>query len=75
MEHLIKQAASAAVVRGSKHSTRYITISEDEYEGLIETIEFLKNRNLQKRLAESEEDYKKGKVKDLDDAMKEMGVI
>jgi len=75
MEYLIKQPESFEVVKGSEHSTRYVTISEDEYESLIRTIEFLSNPELQKRFKESEKDYKEGRVKNLDDAMKELGVI
>jgi|GEM_PF-4281799 len=49
MEYLIKQPESFEVVKGSEHSTIYVTISEDEYESLIRTIEFLSNPELQKR--------------------------
>jgi len=75
MEQLTEHPTSAVILKGSKHTTRYVTISEDEYESMKMTIEFLKNRNLQKRLEESEKDYKEGRVKDLDEAMKELGVI
>lgn len=75
MGQLIEHPTSAKILKGSEHTTRYVTISEDEYEGMRRTIEFLKNRNLQKRLEESEKDYKEGRVKDLDDAMKELGVF
>jgi len=37
--------------------------------------EVLERDYLQKRFKESEKDYMEGKVKDLDDAMKELGVI
>ena len=75
MGQLIEQPSSVAILKGSEHTTRYVTISEDEYESMKRTIEFLNNRNLQERLEESEKDYKEGRVKDLDEAMKELGVI
>ena len=72
---LIKQPFTAKFVKSSEHTTRYVTISEDEYESMKRTIEFLKNHELQERLLESETDYKTGRVKNLDDAMKELGII
>ena len=42
-----------AVMRHPEHTTRYVTITEDEYESLVRTIEVLKDPELMEQLKKS----------------------
>ena len=63
-----------AVMKHPEHTTRYVTITEDEYESLRRTIEVLEDPELMKQLKKSKEDIKEGRVSDWDDFMKERGI-
>lgn len=58
-----------------KHETRYITISEDEYESMKATIEVLRNQELVKRIIEGERAIREGRERDIDEVMKDRGII
>ena len=57
-----------------EHTTRYVTITEDEYESLQRTIEVITDSELMDQLKKSKEDIKEGRVSDWDEFMKERGV-
>ena len=74
MEQLIEHPASAVVIEGSKHSTRYVTIPEDEYESMKRTIEILSDKELVESIKRGKEDIKAGRTKPLKEYLKERRV-
>ncbi|PXF57970.1 MAG: hypothetical protein C4B59_14090 [Candidatus Methanogaster sp.] len=48
-----------------EHRARWITISNDEYEGMKSTIEVLSDNELLRQIQESREDYRRGRFKKL----------
>ena len=64
----------SAAIKHPEHTTRYVTITEDEYDSLVSTIEVLKDHELLEQLKKSKKDIKEGRVSDWDDFMKERGV-
>ena len=63
-----------AVIKHPEHTTRYVTITEDEYDSLVRTVEVLKDPELVEQLKKSKKDIKEGRVSDWEDFMKERGV-
>jgi len=57
------------------HETTYVTISRDEYESMLATIEVLKDKELMEQIRESKKAIEEGRTKNLDQFMKEQGVI
>jgi len=74
MEQLIEHPTSAVVIEGSEHTTRYVTISEDEYESMKRTIEILSDKELVKSIKRGKEDINAGRTKPLKEYLKERGV-
>lgn len=62
------------MMKHPEHTTRYVTITEDEYDSLLRTIEVLKDKELMTQLKKSKQDIKEGRVSDWDDFMKERGI-
>lgn len=50
---------------------KWVIMSGDEYEGLMETLDILSDEELMKDLREAEEDIKKGNTISLDELKKE----
>ena len=48
------------VMKHPEHTTRYVTITEDEYESLQRTIEVITDSELMEHLKKSKEDIKEG---------------
>lgn len=67
--------AEGYIHQSPKHKTRYVTISEDEYESMKATIEVLRNQELVKRIIEGEKAIREGRERDIDEVMKERGII
>lgn len=55
-----------------EHKAHWITISSDEYESMKSTLEVLSDPELLEQIKESEEDYKAGRYKKLEDLIKEL---
>ncbi len=55
-----------------EHKANWITISSDEYESMKSTLEVLSDPELLEQIKESEEDYKAGRYKKLEDLVKEL---
>ncbi len=60
-----------AEVAFGKHTTKWITISLDEYESMKATIEVLSDNDLLKQIHESRSDYKKGQYKKLSELIED----
>lgn len=58
------------MILGPEHKTRWVTISEDEYESMKRTIEVLADKGLVKQLIRSEQDVKEGKTIPLSKLLK-----
>ena len=54
-----------------RHEAKWITISTDEYESMKSTIEVLSDPDLMRQIKESEKDIKEGRVRNLDEVIKE----
>ena len=63
-----------AIHESKKHSTKYVTITSDEYESMRSTIEVLSDPELMKQLQESKKAIKEGRVKKWDDLKKELDI-
>jgi len=57
----------------SEHTTRWVTISEDEYESMKATLEILADKKAMIELAQGEKERLEGKGKKLEDLKKELG--
>ena len=55
-----------------KHEAHWVTISSDEYQSMIDTIEALSDPDLVRQLRSSEEDIKAGKTKKWSNFVKRM---
>ncbi|ODS42649.1 MAG: hypothetical protein MSIBF_04930 [Candidatus Altiarchaeales archaeon IMC4] len=58
-----------------EHTTRYVTITEDEYDSMRSTIETLSDNELMESICQGGEDIKAGRTKPLNEYLKERGVI
>jgi len=58
-----------------EHTTRYVTITEDEYESMKSTIEILSDKELVGSIKRGKADIKAGRIKPLKEYLKERGVI
>ena len=56
-----------------EHKAHWVTISSDEYESMKATLEILSDPEMMKQIEESKKQVKEGKVKKLDDLIKELG--
>jgi len=63
------------IIKHPKHTTRYVTITEDEYESMKSTIEILSDKELMEGIKRGKEDIKAGRTKPLKEYLKERGVI
>lgn len=57
-----------------KHQTDWITISMDEYESMISTLEILSSQRAMEKIKKGEEERLSGKGKDIDKIKKELGL-
>jgi len=60
-------------IRG-KHKAGWITISTDEYESLLATIDILSRPSVMKKLRQAEKDKVEGKMKSLEQLKRELGL-
>lgn len=56
-----------------EHKTQWVTISLDEYESLLATIETLANPKAMEKIKQGERERLEGKLKSLDQIKKELG--
>ena len=59
-------------IRG-KHEAYWVTISSDEYESLLATIEILSSHKAMEKIRKGEKERLEGKMKSLDQIKKELG--
>lgn len=64
---------SEVAVKG-KHETAWITISADEYESMLATIETLSNPEAIKKIEKGEKERIEGKLKSLEQIKKELDI-
>ncbi|HLD48797.1 MAG TPA: hypothetical protein VJB11_00365 [archaeon] len=57
-----------------RHETAWITISSDEYESLLATIETLSNPEAMKKIRKGEKEILEGKLKSLEQVKNELGI-
>ncbi len=57
-----------------EHKAAWVTISTDEYESLLATIETLSNPKAMEKIRQGEKERLEGKLKDLDQVKKELGL-
>ena len=53
------------------HTAEWITISTDEYESMMSTIEVLSNSDLMEQIRDSKADYRSGNYKNIRDLLHE----
>ena len=56
-----------------EHKAAWVTISTDEYESLLATLETLSNSKAMEKISQGEKDRLEGKIKDFDKVKKELG--
>lgn len=57
-----------------KHQTDWVTISTDEYESMISTLEILSSPKAMEKIRKGEEERLSGKGKNIDKVKKELGI-
>ena len=57
-----------------EHKAAWVTISTDEYESLLATLETLSNPKAMEKIRQGEKERLEGKLKDLDQVKKELGL-
>ena len=57
----------------SEHETEWVTLSLDEYESLLATIEILSNPKAIEKIKRGEKELKEGNFRRLEDVKKELG--
>jgi PHD/YefM family antitoxin component YafN of YafNO toxin-antitoxin module len=57
-----------------KHESAWVTISTDEYESLLATIETLSSPDAMKKIGRGEKERLEGKLKSLEQVKKELGI-
>ena len=65
----------SVVMKHPEHTTRYVTITEDEYDSMRSTIETLSDNELMESICRGREDIDSGRTKPLNEYLKERGVI
>lgn len=58
----------------NKHEAGWITISTDEYESMLRTIDILSRPSVMKRVQKAEKERFEGKMKSLEDVKKELDI-
>lgn len=56
-----------------KHQTEWITISADEYESMVSTLEIMSSQKAMEKIRKGEEERLSGKGKNVDKLKKELG--
>ena len=57
-----------------KHQTDWVTISADEYESMVSTLEILSSQKAMNKISKGEEERMAGKGKNIDKVKKELGL-
>ena len=57
-----------------KHETEWITISTDEYDSMLRTIDTLSRPSVMKRIQRAEKERIEGKMKSLEQVKKDLGL-
>ncbi|MBI2173344.1 MAG: hypothetical protein HYT73_04040 [Candidatus Aenigmarchaeota archaeon] len=62
------------IIFKGKHESAWITISTDEYESMLATIETLSNPDAMKKIKKGEKERLEGKLKSLEHIKKELDI-
>lgn len=57
-----------------RHQTDWLTISTDEYESMISTLEILSSQKAMEKIRKGEEERLSGRGKNIDKVKKELGL-
>lgn len=57
-----------------KHQTDWVTISADEYESMVSTLEIMSSQKAMDKIRKGEEERLSGKGKNIDKLKKELGI-
>ncbi|HLC76987.1 MAG TPA: hypothetical protein VJH04_02165 [archaeon] len=57
-----------------KHQTDWVTISADEYESMVSTLEILSSQKAMDKIKKGEQERLAGKGKNIDKVKKELGL-
>ncbi len=61
-------------INNGKHQTDWVTISADEYESMVSTLEILSSQKAMDKIKKGEQERLSGKGKNIDKLKKELGL-